>query len=79
MKKQFHLIKNIDSRALRYYLHKIEHLEFVNPEKLREVTELKGFRRTLILSEQEERIIEKYGKATNLLVNYAIYEGELNG
>ncbi|ABR55527.1 conserved hypothetical protein [Methanococcus vannielii SB] len=77
--QQFYLVKDVDSRALRYYLHKLESLTSVNPEKLKNLVESKkNYKRTIKLSKQEQGITDKFGKATNILVNYLIIEAEQN-
>ncbi|WP_423792112.1 DUF2540 domain-containing protein [Methanocaldococcus indicus] len=69
----FYLCKNIDSRRLRYILHKLENLETINPEILKKVIESKKcYRRTIILTDEELKIYEKYGKAINLYLNYLL-------
>jgi len=67
------LITDMDCRTARYMLHKLENIDKIRPEILKRAVELdKSFRRTITLSDVEEKIYEKYGKATNLMVNYAI-------
>ncbi|AVB75892.1 DUF2540 domain-containing protein [Methanococcus maripaludis] len=77
--QQFYLVKDVDSRALRYYLHKLENLTSINPERLKNLVESKkNYKRTIKLSKQEQNITDKFGKATNILVNYLIIEAEQN-
>ncbi|XRO75241.1 DUF2540 domain-containing protein [Methanocaldococcus sp. 28A] len=71
MKAAFSLCKNIDSRMLRYYIHKLEHLGHIDPLKLKEVIEAKKkYRKIITLSNKEAEILSKYGKASNLYINY---------
>ncbi|AVB75905.1 hypothetical protein HNP87_001473 [Methanococcus maripaludis] len=73
MKQHFTLIREMDARTLRYYFHKLENIENIDPEQLAEVVKApKQHKRPLSLSKEEEKIIEKFGRATNLLVNYII-------
>jgi len=69
-RKIFYLCKNIDSRRLRYYLHKLEEMENIDLETLsKAVGTKKKYKRTLVLTEEEEKIINKLGKSVNLLLN----------
>ncbi|AEF96079.1 DUF2540 domain-containing protein [Methanotorris igneus] len=73
----FYLCKNVDSRRLRYYLHKLENLKELDPEMFKKVIESKKeCRRTITLTEEEIKICEKYGRATNLYLNYVIMVSE---
>jgi hypothetical protein len=75
--KIFYLCKNIDSRRLRYYLHKLEEMETVDLETLsKAVSTKKKYKRTLIITEEEERIINKLGKSANLLVNCVLVKAD---
>ncbi|MCQ6254733.1 DUF2540 domain-containing protein [Methanocaldococcus sp.] len=77
MKVTFYLYKNIDSRQLRYHLHKLEDLKQIDPEKLKKVVEArKRCKRTIILTEEERKIYQRFGKATNLYLNYVILVNE---
>jgi len=72
-KATFYLCKNIDSRRLRYLLHKLEDLKQLDPVKLRRAVEAKKVcKRTIILTEEEMKICQRFGKATNLYLNYVL-------
>jgi len=75
MNQKLHLslIEPLDVLAVRFYFHQIQNIEFVDVEKLGKVSKMpKKCSRTLKLSDEEQRIIEKTGKITNHLVNYVI-------
>jgi uncharacterized protein YktA (UPF0223 family) len=77
--KIFYLCKNIDNRKLRYLLHKLEDADNLNIdiERLKKTLESKKrYKRVITLSEEEERIVEKHGKATGLLINYQLVDGD---
>lgn len=64
---------NLDCRNTRYILHRVKDIEEIRPEILKRGAGLKKqYRKTITLSEVEEKIVEKYGEAINLMVNYAI-------
>jgi hypothetical protein len=72
-KATFYLCRNLDNRELRYYLHKLEFVQQIDAEKLKEVIETrKTFKRTITLSKKEEEIIKRFGKAANIVLNYVI-------
>ncbi len=71
--KSFSLLKDLDHRQLRYYLHKLEELKNIDPILFKKVVEgEKRYRKTLTLSDKEQDILDKYGKASGLYLNYII-------
>ncbi|MBP2143930.1 hypothetical protein J2127_001099 [Methanococcus voltae] len=78
MRKYFYTRNKIDSRDVRYFLHKIEELKEINPEYLVQAVKYeKKHKVSITLSEREAKIVEKYGKATDILINY-LQEAELH-
>ena len=76
--KIFYLCRNIDNRKLRYLLHKLENANQINidVERLKKALESKKkYKRVITLSEEEDEIIKKHGKATGLLINYQLVDG----
>ncbi|AEH06280.1 DUF2540 domain-containing protein [Methanothermococcus okinawensis] len=76
--KIFYLCKNIDSRKLRYLIHKLENTDTINLDisRLRKALESKKkYKRVITLSNEEKNIIEKHGKAVGLLINYQLVDG----
>jgi hypothetical protein len=64
-------IKDVDSRMLRYYIHKLENLGPIDPLKLKEVIEAKKkYRKIITLSNKEAEILSRFGKASNIYINY---------
>jgi hypothetical protein len=73
--KIFYLCKNIDNRELRYYLHKLENLKIIDADRLKKAYESKKpYKISITLSPQEEKIVNKWGKSTNLYVNYVVVD-----
>jgi len=75
MNQKLHLtlIEEIDALGARYFLHQIQNLENIDVKMLAKASNLpKKCSRTLKISNEEQKIIEKAGKITNHLVNYAI-------
>lgn len=69
----------MDARDLRYFLHRLDNTECLDPEIVKKILETKKeHKTTLILSKNEEKIIQKYGRAINLMLNHAIIEEETN-
>nr|WP_176580250.1 DUF2540 domain-containing protein [Methanococcus maripaludis] len=64
----------MDAKAVRYYFHKLENLndEIDLDILIKAITTNKPFKRPLTLTEEEEGIINRYGRATNTLTNYMI-------
>ncbi|MBA2841276.1 ABC-type polar amino acid transport system ATPase subunit [Methanococcus maripaludis] len=79
MRMNFRIIKKMDARDLRYFLHRLDNTECLDPEIVKKILETKKeHKTTLILSKNEEKIIQKYGRAINLMLNHAIIEEETN-
>ncbi|ADC69780.1 conserved hypothetical protein [Methanocaldococcus sp. FS406-22] len=79
-KATFCLCKNIDSRELRYILHKLEGIKIIDAERLKKAIEVKKrYKKRIVLTDKEKEIVERFGKATGLLLNYVLVnedEGE---
>ena len=79
-KATFCLCRNIDSRELRYLLHKLENIQNIDAEKLKRAVEVKKkYKKRIVLTDKEKEIVERSGKATGLLLNYVLVnedEGE---
>jgi len=72
-RKAFLLCKNMTPPEVRYYLHKLEHVDTIDPELLSEAEKCeKNTKVLLTLAKPDEKIVEKYGRLTNTLVNYQI-------
>jgi hypothetical protein len=66
----FYICRDIDSRKLRYFLHKLEGLENIDIDTLRKAIEAKKiYKRAITLTEEEEAILKRLGKSANLLLN----------
>jgi hypothetical protein len=73
LSKAFKLIKDIDNRDLRYYIHKLENFKPPDPVLLSKVYNAKKTHlKKITLSNKEQEIINKYGKAASLYLNYII-------
>ncbi|MBP2202154.1 hypothetical protein J3E07_001595 [Methanococcus voltae] len=78
MIKHFYTVEKLDSKDIRYFLHKIDEIKEINPQYLTSCMNPKTKHKVSItLSEREAKIVEKYGKATNVLINY-LQEAELH-
>jgi len=74
MIKKFRTYKKVDARIIRYCLHQLPHLKAINPNILVEISKLKKEHITqLSLTEEEEKIVKKFGKKANEFINYLIY------
>ncbi|XRO77326.1 DUF2540 domain-containing protein [Methanocaldococcus sp. 10A] len=70
MRVTFYLYKNVDSRKLRYLLHKLENIENIDIETLKKAMEAKKtYKKAITLTEEEEKILNRLGKSANLLLN----------
>ncbi len=75
--KTFYVYKEMDSRELRYYLHKLENLKSIDADRLKKAYESKKpYKVSITLSPQEEKIVDKWGKSTNLYVNYVVVDDD---
>lgn len=77
MKKNylFSIYLAITPLELRFFLHELAHLENVDTNTLSEVEHLeKNTKIRLTLTEADRKIIQKYGKLTNSLLNYVILD-----
>lgn len=73
--KSFSLVKNVDYREIRYGIYKLQNLKYIDPFKLKKVMEAKKkYRKTITLSDKEQEILNKYGKASGLYLNYILME-----
>ena len=73
--KSFSLVKNVDYRELRYGIYELQNLKYIDPFKLKKVMEAKKkYRKTITLSDKEKEILNKYGKASGLYLNYILME-----
>ncbi len=73
LSKAFKLIKDIDNRDLRYYIHKLENFKPPDPVLLSKVYNTKKTHlKRITLSSKEQEILNKYGKAASLYLNYII-------
>jgi len=70
MRVTFYLYKNVDSRKLRYLLHKLENINSIDIETLKKAMEAKKtYKKAITLTEEEEKILNRLGKSANLLLN----------
>ncbi|WP_292459318.1 DUF2540 domain-containing protein [Methanothermococcus sp.] len=77
MYKRFNLYKKLPARKVRFFLHELLKLDVVDVNLLVEVADLpKKYQSRLVLTEEEEEIIKRYGNKTSELLNYAIYKYE---
>ncbi|ABO35476.1 hypothetical protein MmarC5_1178 [Methanococcus maripaludis C5] len=77
MKKNylFSIYLAITPLELRFFLHELAHLDSIDLDILSEVAHLeKNTKIRLTLTEEDKKIVEKYGKLTNSLLNYVILD-----
>jgi hypothetical protein len=75
--KSFSLAKDVDYRELRFGIYKLQNLKNIDPLKLKKVVEAKKkYRKTITLSDKEQEILDKYGKASGLYLNYVLMDDE---
>jgi hypothetical protein len=72
--KKFRTYKKVDARIVRFYMHQLPNIKTINPNILVEISKLKKPHITqLSLTDEEMKIIEKFGKKANEFINYLIY------
>nr|AAC45254.1 unknown [Methanococcus maripaludis C5] len=73
IRKTFLLCREVSAKDIRYYLYKLENLGEINPEVLAKAENCEKPKKLLLtLGKHDRRIVEKYGKMTNTLLNYQL-------